>query len=63
MSSHQLQTFFEDKDESYIKWEKTETVHGLDEIDEDILIDCIRTANEKGRLDYVYRNPQEALPA
>jgi len=61
MNSNQLQTFFEDKDESYIKWEKMETEHDVDEIDEDILIDCIRTANEKGRLDYVYRNSKEAL--
>lgn len=61
MNSHQLQTFFENKDDSYIKWEMTETTHGIDEIDEELLIDCIRTANEKGRLDYVYRNPGEAL--
>ena len=61
MNSHQLQTFFENKDDSYIKWEMTETAHGIDEIDEELLIDCIRTANEKGRLDYVYRNPGEAL--
>jgi len=33
----------------------------MDEIDEDLLIDCIRMANEKGRLDYVYRNSREAL--
>lgn len=61
MNSHQLQTFFENKDDSYIKWEMAETEHGIDEIDEELLIDCIRTANEKGRLDYVYRNPGEAL--
>jgi len=61
MDSHQLQTFFENKDESYIKWEKAETQHDADEIDEELLIDCIRTANEKGRLDYVYRNSREAL--
>ena len=61
MDSHQLQTFFEEKDDSYLKWEMTETEHSADEIDEEILIDCIRTANEKGRLDYVYRNSTEAL--
>lgn len=61
MNSYQLQAFFEDKDDSYLKWEKSETEHGIDEIDEELLLDCIRTANEKGRLDYVYRNPREAL--
>ena len=61
MDSHQLQSLFETKDESYIKWEKNETNHSIDEIDEELLIDCIRTANEKGRLDYIYRNPREAL--
>jgi len=61
MDTYQLQTFFENKDESYIKWEKTETKHDADEIDEEALIDCIRTANEKGRLNYVYRNSREAL--
>jgi len=61
MDSYQLQSFFESKDESYIKWEKMETEHDADEINEDLLIDCIRTANEKGRLNYVYRNSREAL--
>jgi len=61
MDSYQLQSFFENKDESYIKWEKTETEHNADEVNEDILIDCIRTANDNGRLDYVYRNAYEAL--
>jgi len=61
MDSHQLQSFFEKKDDSYIKWEKIDSGHGIEEIDEELLIDCIRTANEKGRMDYVYRNSREAL--
>jgi len=61
MDSYQLQSFFESKEESYIKWEKAETSHGIDDIDEDLLLDCIRTANDKGRLNYVYRNAYEAL--
>ena len=61
MDSHQLQTFFENKDETYIKWEKNDSGHSIEEIDESLLIDCIRTANEKGRMDYVYRNSREAL--
>ena len=61
MDSYQLQMFLENKDESYLKWERTAAGHTVDEIDENLLIDCIRTANEKGRLNYVYRNAKEAL--
>jgi len=61
MTSSQLQKFFEEKEDNYLKWEQTETPYGIDDIDEDLLIDCIRTANEKGRLEYVYRNAKEAL--
>ncbi len=32
-----------------------------DDIDEDLLIDLIRTANDKGRINYVYKNVREAL--
>ena len=61
MDSNQLQRFFEEKEDNYLKWEQTETQYSIDDINEDLLIDCIRTANEKGRLEYVYRNPKEAL--
>lgn len=61
MDSSQLQTFFEEKDGSYLKWEEAGTAYGVDDIDEDLLLDCVRTANEKGRMDYVYRNAEEAL--
>ena len=61
MDSNQLQRFFGEIEDNYLKWEQTETQYGIDDINEDLLIDCIRTANEKGRLEYVYRNPKEAL--
>ena len=61
MDSNLLQRFFGEKEDNYLKWEQTETQYGIDDINEDLLIDCIRTANEKGRLEYVYRNPKEAL--
>jgi len=61
MDSYRLQKFFENKDDTYSKREETETIYGIDDINEDLLIDCIRTANDKGRLDYVYRNAKEAL--
>ena len=61
MDSSQLQTFFEEKDGSYLKWEEAGTSYGADDIDEDLLLQCVRTANEKGRMNYVYRNAKEAL--
>lgn len=61
MSSSRLKRFFDNKEENYSGWEKTETIYGINDINEDLLIDCIRTANEKGRLNYVYRNASEAL--
>ncbi len=61
MDAYQLQKFFENKDDTYSKWEEAETKYGVEDVDEDQLLDLIRTANEKGRMDYVYRNAKEAL--
>ncbi len=61
MSSYQLQYYFINKENTYINWEQEETKYGIDDINEELLIECIRTANEKGRLNYVYRNSAEAL--
>lgn len=61
MNNHELQKYFEEKDNTYSKWENKETMYGINDVDEDLLIDCIRTSNEKGRLDYVYKNRKHAL--
>ena len=61
MNNDQLQKYFEEKNETYLKWEETETSFDGSDIDEDLLISYIRECNEKGRMDYVYRNPDEAL--
>lgn len=61
MQPNDLQHFFEQKEDTYSKWEQKETSFGIEDINEELLIDCIRRANDKGRLDYVYRNPKEAL--
>ncbi len=61
MDSSQLQKFFEEKGDNYLKWEETDTCLSANDIDEDLLIDIIRNANEKGRLNYVYRNANETL--
>lgn len=60
MTNSQLQKFFEDK-KNYSKWENKPTAFSDSDIDEDLLIEVVRSANEKGRLDYVYRGVREAL--
>lgn len=61
MSNNQLQSFFENKEINYSRWENKETEYGVDDIDEDLLIECIRLTNESGRLEYVYKNAEDAL--
>ncbi len=61
MSNSQLQSFFENKEINYFRWENKETEYGVDDVDEDLLIECIRTANDSGRLDYVYKTAEDAL--
>ncbi len=61
MDSKLLWKFFESKDKTYSKWEEEITPYGIDSINEELLIQYIREANEFGRLNYVYRNPMEAL--
>lgn len=61
MSNNQLQLFFENKEINYSRWENRETEYDVDDVDEDLLIECIRTANDSGRLDYVYKNAKDAL--
>ena len=61
MDSRQLWKFFESKDRTYSKWEEETSSHGVEQINEDLLIQYIRDANDTGRLNYVYRNPPDAL--
>ena len=61
MQPQELWHYFEKKKETYTSWEKKETEFSVNDIDEDSLIDCIRTANDNGRITYVFRNASEAL--
>lgn len=61
MSSLQLQKYFENKSDNYAAWEELETEYTPEDVNEELLIECIRDANEKGRLDYIYKNAYEAL--
>lgn len=61
MTNAQLQKYFEEKEDNYSKWEETPTDYAIEDIDEELLIDIIRKANESGRINYVYRDVKEAL--
>ena len=61
MDSQQLWRYFESKNKTYSKWEETPTSYTIDDVNEEQLIQYIRDANDCGRLNYVYRNSEEAL--
>lgn len=61
MTGGQLREYFERQSSTYSSWEGKPSSCRLEDLDEDLLIDTIRRANEKGRLDYVYRDLKEAL--
>lgn len=61
MSNAQLQKFFAEKEDNYSRWEEKPTDYTYEDIDEDLLIDVIRTANEKNRIAYVYKDVRDAL--
>ena len=61
MDSHQLLRFFESKDTTYSTWEEQSSGYGIDTVNEDLLIQYIRTANDAGRMHYIFNNTSEAL--
>ncbi len=61
MDSNMLWKYFELKRKTYSKWEEESTQYGVDDINEELLIQCIRDSNEHGRMSYVFRNSEEAL--
>ena len=61
MTNSLLQKFFEEKEDNYSKWEEKPTPYLFSDIDEDLLMNVIREANDKGRLDYVYKDVEQAL--
>lgn len=61
MNTNELWKFFESKERTYSKWEEEKTSYTADDIDEEQLISFVRTANEIGRMRYVYTNPEDVL--
>lgn len=61
MDTSLLKSYVEKIENNYSKWEEKVTDYGVDDIDEELLINCVRKANEIGRINYIYRNASEAL--
>jgi predicted HTH transcriptional regulator len=61
MTQNELEYFFNNKNISYTKWEKTITQFGADDVDEDLLIKYIDKANEFNRLNYRYKSVEDAM--
>ena len=56
-----LEKFFMDKTINYSKWENTLTEYGIEEIDEDLLIQYMSDAYDCGRIKEIYRDEQTSL--
>ena len=61
MHSSELQHYFKSKEGVYLKWEEKDSGYTVDDVNEELLIDCFRKANDNGRLEYTYKNINDAL--
>lgn len=61
METEVLMDYFREKDGRSSAWEKAPSGYGPEDIDEELLIDCVRNAESSGRMAYVYRNESDAL--
>lgn len=61
MDDRTLQRMFESKEIDYSRWESELTAYSLEVVDEERLIRYFNEANDCGRLNYIYRDPQDAL--
>ena len=61
MTQDELEYYFNNKNISYSKWEKTLTNFNEDEVDESLLIRYIDKANELNRLNYRYKSVEDAM--
>lgn len=61
MTQEELEYYFNNKNISYSKWEKSITGFDADNVDEDLLIKYIDKANELNRLNYRYKSVDDAM--
>ncbi len=61
MTSKELAKYFQNKDITYSAWENELTLFGAADIDEDLLISFVDTANEENRMNYRYVSVEDAM--
>ncbi len=61
MSTADLESFLLNKNYDYSKWEKKKSGHGIDSIDEDLLIEYVNEGNDTGRIGFIYRDAKTTL--
>ncbi len=61
MTNNELEKFFLDKNFSYSEWENEITKYSINDIDENLLIEYIDKANEVNRMNYRYKDIEDAL--
>ncbi len=61
MGQAELMDFFREKDGRSSSWEKAPSGYGPEDIDGDLLLDCVRNAESSGGMAYVYRNESDTL--
>lgn len=61
MPQADLEEAFVNKNITYSKWENTLTKYDINEVDEEFLIEYLNAANESNRLNYRYKDVNDAL--
>lgn len=61
MPNNVLEKFFRNKEFDYSKWENADSGHTIDDVDEELLITYISEANNRGRINYLYKDAENVL--
>lgn len=61
MTNEQLESYFLNRNYDYSKWEKEDSGHSLEEVDEELLIKYIKEGNDGGRINFIYKDAKTTL--
>lgn len=61
MTNEQLESYFLNKHYDYSKWEKEDSGHSLEEVDEELLIRYVNEGNDGGRISFIYKDTKSTL--
>ena len=61
LSARELEQLILKKNADKLRWESQPSIYGLDEVDEHLVVEFVRKANEAGRIDFKYKNVKETL--